>query len=188
MSAQLLMNNLYRELLFTSVILMVILLVNNLALYRQKLTSHFSMTLLCGAAMCVFEVLWDVFDDYAALTPLIYISVGAYTMSFLNFATFFNRYFLERFGIPIRKRWMLNLFYILPNTVILILCATTPWTHLFFTVDKAGAVREVSLYQALFYEVMWAYSLSSLGLTMHLTNVGVKLYGRAGKHRPRRRT
>ena len=164
MSAQLLMNNLYRELLFTSVILMVILLVNNLALYRQKLTSHFSMTLLCGAAMCVFEVLWDIFDDYAALTPLIYISVGAYTMSFLNFATFFNRYFLERFGIPIRKRWMLNLFYILPNTVILILCATTPWTHLFFTVDKAGIVREMPLYQALFYGVMWAYSLSSLGL------------------------
>ena len=72
---QLLIDSLYRELLFTSVILLIILLFNNLVLYRQKLTSHFSMMLLCGAVMCVFELLWDVFDDHTAMT-LQYTNAG----------------------------------------------------------------------------------------------------------------
>ena len=164
MSVQLLVDSLYRELLFTSMILLVILLINNLALYRQKFTSHFSMMLLCGTAMCAFELLWDVLDDHAAVSPLIYFCAGAYTMAFLNFAVFFNRYFLERFGIPVRKKWLLYLFYGLPNAVILMLCVTTPWTHWFFMVDEGGLVREMPLYRTLFYGVMWVYSLSALGL------------------------
>ena len=164
MYVQLLVDSLYRELLFTSMILLVILLINNLALYRQKLTSHFSMMLLCGTAMCAFELLWDVLDDHAAVSPLIYFCAGAYTMAFLNFAVFFNRYFLERFGIPVRKKWLLYLFYGLPNAVILMLCVTTPWTHWFFMVDEGGLVREMPLYRTLFYGVMWVYSLSALGL------------------------
>ena len=41
MVTQSIAESLYRELLFTSLILLVILLINNLVLYRQKLTSHF---------------------------------------------------------------------------------------------------------------------------------------------------
>ena len=164
MSTQLIIDSLYRELLFASTILLVILLVNNLVLYRQKLTSHFSMMLLCGAAMCAFEVLWDVFDDHAAFSPFIYLCAGAYTMAFLNFAAFFNRYFLERFGIPMRKKWMTTICYGLPNAVMLLLCAATPWTHWLFLVDEAGLVREMPLYRVLFYGPLWAYNLSALGL------------------------
>ena len=166
MVTQSIAESLYRELLFTSLILLVILLINNLVLYRQKLTSHFSMMLLCGAVMCVFEVLWDIFDDHAEMSPLIYLCVGFYTMAFLNFAAFFNRYFWERFGIPIRKKWLAYIAYGLPNAVILILCFTTPWTHLFFMVDEAGIVREMPLYRTLFYGLMWLYTLSAMVLAV----------------------
>ena len=163
---QILVDSLYRELLFTSLILLIILLFNNLMLYRQKLTGHFSMMLLCGMATCVFEILWDIFDDHVELTPLIYICVGGYAMAFLNFSSLLNRYVLERFGIRIRKKRQLFLCYVLPNVVILFFCITTPWTHLFFVVDEAGLVQVMPLFSTLFYGILWAYNLSALGLIL----------------------
>lgn len=166
MSAQFLTDNLYRELLIISMMILIILLMHNLVLYRQKLSSFFSLMLLSGAVMCVFELLWDLMDDHIGLTPLLYLWVGLYTMAFLNFAVFFNRYFLECFGILIKKKWLVFLCYGLPNIIVAIFCVTTPWTRLFYVVDDTGLVREMPLYSGLYYSLLWIYSLSALFLAV----------------------
>lgn len=166
MSAQLIADNLYRVILLTSMTLLIIMLVHNLVLYRQKLSSRFSMMLLCGTSVCVFEFLWDTFSFYPELSPLIYICTGAYTMSFLNFVGLFNRYFLDRFGISVHKKWVTWLIYDLPNAIMLILCITTPWTHLFYYVDPAGTVQYMPL-STLYYVLLWTYNLTALGLAVH---------------------
>lgn len=165
MSGQALIEGLYRELLVASMIILIILLFNNLVLYRQKLHNSFSLMLICGTAMCVFELLWDIFDGHAALTPFIYLSVGAYAMAFLNFAVFFNHYFMECFGITMGKNGLV-LFYGLPNAVILLLCLSTPWTHLFYQVNEAGLVIVMPLYSILLNGMIWIYDLSAMGMAL----------------------
>jgi len=56
MSYQLIADTLYREILIISVVLIIILLINNLVLFKQKFTSLFSLMLLFGLAACVAEL------------------------------------------------------------------------------------------------------------------------------------
>ena len=156
MSYQLIADTLYREILIISVVLIIILLINNLVLFKQKLTSLFSLMLLFGLEACVAELILDILDGDPQKTSLIYFVGGVFTMLLLDFTACLNRYFMEQFGI-VMKKWQIFLFYVLPNIVISVLCITSPWTHLFFGVDEEGFIVEYILYLVLFEVLEWTY-------------------------------
>lgn len=156
MSYQLIADTLYREILIISVVLIIILLINNLVLFKQKLTSLFSLMLLFGLAACVAELILDILDGNPQKTSLIYLVGGVFTMLLLDFTACLNRYFMEQFGI-VMKKWQIFLFYVLPNIVIFVLCITSPWTHLFLGVDEEGFIVEYILYLVLFDILEWTY-------------------------------
>ena len=143
MSYQLIADTLYREILIISVVLIIILLINNLVLFKQKLTSLFSLMLLFGLVACVAELILDILDGDPQKTSLIYLVGGVFTMLLLDFTACLNRYFMEQFGI-VMKKWQIFLFYVLPNIVIFVLCITSPWTHLFST--KIIGIFSISIF------------------------------------------
>ena len=162
-------DSLYRELLITAMILFAIVLYNNLALYKRKVRDPLSLMLLSGMVMCAFELLWEFCDGHTDLSALLYIGGCGYTIAFLIYGTNFNYFFLNRFGIIPNKKWFSILFYVFPNVMFFMICASTPWTHLIFKVDSNGVLQEMALFSVLFYGLLMVYLLTSLGCAVYFT-------------------
>lgn len=162
MTLQAAVNGLYRETLFIAMILLGIMLFNSLVLYRRKLSDYISLMLLACTIVCAFEILWDYCDGKPTLLVLSYIGACGYAISFVIFGVTFNRFFLGRFGLTPKKKWLNVLLYYMPIIVFFLLCVTTPWTGLVFRVDDKGIVQEGVLFGTLFYGLLLAYLFSSL--------------------------
>ena len=124
-------DRLYLELLFVGALLLVILLVNNIFLYKQKITDYISRMTIAGIVMCAFEIAWMMVSEHPEINTVAYIAGCGYCISFVLFAAFLNRYLIDRIGIEI-NRTRLVIGYIIPVIVFALLCISTPWTHLLF--------------------------------------------------------
>lgn len=162
-------DNLYRLLLFTAMILLMILLHNNIVLYRRKFRDFLSLMLMATTSMCAFEIIWEYCDGNKSLEVISYIGACGYVISFLLFGTTFNRFFLEQLGLKLEKRWMRILFYLVPNIIMWLLCITTPWTQLIFWVDGNGVVQEMEMFSTFFYGILLVYLFSALAPACYYT-------------------
>lgn len=164
---------LFLEILFIAAILLAILLVNNIFLYKQKISDLISLMLIFGITMCSFEILWTAFDGHANLYVFSYISACGYAIAFAVFATYLNRYLLERLGIRIKSIWSI-VSYTVPVAVIALLCITTPWTRLMFWVDESGVVHTMDLFDSFFHSLMYMYIFSPLIVALYFLTLGKK--------------
>ena len=152
---------LYYLFLLTGIILTFILLINNFVFYRRKLKDDISLMIIFCFATCLFELLWTVTQGKAGLSALTYTFAISYLIFALVFASFFNRFFLKFFNYFPKKKWLQALIYWLPNVAAFVLCVTTPWTHLVFSMDDKGYIAEETLF--LFVEILVAlYFIASL--------------------------
>ena len=97
-------DRLFLELLFVTLILISIMFVNNIFLYKQKVTDSISLMLISGILMSVFEILWAVIDEHPKLRVLAYICVCCYCMACVGFGVFINRFLMERLGLRFGKK------------------------------------------------------------------------------------
>lgn len=72
------LNHLYQLLLYSALFIFVILLINNLMLYKRKLKDPLTVLLICGIFISIFEILWDYASGKPNLKVLGYISVSGY--------------------------------------------------------------------------------------------------------------
>ncbi|HAG03935.1 MAG TPA: serine/threonine-protein phosphatase [Lachnospiraceae bacterium] len=164
-------NRLFLELLFVAAILLVILLINNIFLYKQKLTDFISLMLVSGIAMCVFEIVWTVFEGNANLRIPIFIMVWCYCTSLIIFAAFLNLYLLDRLGIRLKKKWLLTA-YGLPIAATALLCATTMHTKIIFWVTEGGKVQLMPFFDDTFHALVYFYFFSPLLVALFFLTIG----------------
>ena len=147
---------LYIEILFIGLIILTILYINSIFLYKQKLTDRITLMLLFSVIMSASEILWSLFDGHPDLRLFLYCIIYSYSISFLLFAAFLNRYLIERFGLHISKRLSM-IIYGLPAVTGLLMTLTTPFTGLVAWVDENGVVHEGPVFDGLFYWIVLAY-------------------------------
>ena len=164
-------SRLFLELLAVSAILMGILLVNNIFLYKQKITDLISLMLISGIIMCAFEIAWTLIDGYPKLRVLSYFAAGGYSIAFIIFAAFLNQYLLDRLGIRLRKISMI-IIYAVPVAVTFLLCVTTPWTRLMFWVDESGTMQTMILFDTFFHAIVYLLIFSPLIIGVYLLTFG----------------
>lgn len=162
---------LFLEILFVSTFLMGILLVNNIFLYKQKLTDIISLMLIFGIASCLFEIAWTILDGHFRLKALTYLSTCLYCATLFAFGIFFNRYLLGRLGVRLKKSWMM-IIYGLPTMALLLICITTPWTRLLFWVDESGVVQTMLLFNTAFEDTVYLYVFSPLLVAIFFLTLG----------------
>ena len=161
-------DGLYRQMLFVALILLAILLLNNIVLYKQKLSDRLSIMLLCSVSMCAFEILWEFCSGTPALCALSYLGACGYAISFILLSVELHRYILSRFDNLPKKKWQNRLFYLAPVVIFCLLCITTPWTHWLFRVDESGALLEMELFSVLFIPLLMVYLLSALAQAVYV--------------------
>lgn len=161
--------------MLVSAILMAILLVNNIFLYKQKFKDYISLMLIFGIAKCAFETLWiwTLFDGQDVPIALKYISTGGYCIAFVFFSIYLNRYLMERFGVRMKRKWIL-LYYGTPVAVITLLSITTPWTRLMFWVDDKGVIKPMILFDTLFQIIAYYFVFSPLLAAFYYLTLGKK--------------
>lgn len=164
---------LFLELLAVAAILLGVLLVNNIFLYKQKISDLISLMLISGIAMCAMEIVWALIDGKPELRTFAYISVCCYSVAFIIFAAFLNLYLLDRLGIRPGKI-QLFLFYGLPTAATALLCATTPWTQLMFWVDESGIVQTMDMFDTFFHGIVYLYIFSPLFIALFFLTLGKK--------------
>ena len=81
-------DRLYLELLFVGACLLLILLVNNILLYKQKITDYISRMTIAGIVMCAFEIAWTLTSGKPEINTAAYISGCGYCISFVVFVAF----------------------------------------------------------------------------------------------------
>ena len=166
-------DRLYLELLFVGALLLVILLVNNIFLYKQKITDYISRMTIAGIVMCAFEIAWMMVSEHPEINTVAYIAGCGYCISFVLFAAFLNRYLIDRIGIEI-NRTRLVIGYIIPVIVFALLCISTPWTHLLFKMTETGQVQEMILFETLFAGLLYFYVFSPILLAIYFLTIGKK--------------
>lgn len=166
-------DRLYLELLFVGALLLVILLVNNIFLYKQKITDYISRMTIAGIVMCAFEIAWMMVSEHPEINTVAYIAGCGYCISFVLFAAFLNRYLIDRIGIEI-NRTRLVIGYIIPVIVFALLCISTPWTHLLFIMTETGQVQEMILFETLFAGLLYFYVFSPILLAIYFLTIGKK--------------
>lgn len=159
--------------MLVSAILMAILLVNNIFLYKQKFKDYISLMLIFGIAKCAFETLWTLFDGQDVPIALKYKSTGGYCIAFVFFSIYLNRYLMERFGVRMKRKWIL-LYYGTPVAVIAFLSITTPWTRLMFRVDDKGVIKPMILFDTLFQIIAYYFVFSPLLVAFYYLTLGKK--------------
>lgn len=157
MTTQSIIDNLYRELLFGALFLLIILLYNSLVVYKRKLSDSLSLMLIAVTSMCAFEILWEYCDGHKSLYVFSYIGGCGYTIAFLFFAISLSRFFFEQLDMSPNSKLLLALFYKGPFVIFGLVCVTTPWTHLLFWVDENGILQEMVLFGTLFYVLLLLY-------------------------------
>ena len=134
--------------LLTGMILSLVLLINNFVFYRRKLKDDISLMVIFCFVTCLFELLWAATEGRSELKALIYLFAIGYLVFAFLFASFFSRFFLKFFDYFPNKKWQQILIYWVPNIVIFVLSATTPWTHLVYSMSDTGYIVEEAVFLA----------------------------------------
>ena len=164
---------LYMELIFAAAVILAVLLVNNIFLYKQKITNLISLMVLSAFVMTCAEILWAVFEGHPELAVPSYIAAGIYNVTLTLFAVFFNQYYLSRFDLHPGKV-VSAIIYGLPVIAVALVCITTPWTRLAFWVDEKGVVQEMTFFKDVFPILMYIYVFMPIFIALFFLTVGKK--------------
>ncbi len=166
---------LYLELLFVGLVLLVIMLVNNIFLYKRKLNDKISFMLFAGIAMSIFEITWTLFQRKtgAVVRATTYVAISGYCVAFLIFVALLNHYLVKNMGLKPKKRGII-IAYVIPIVVFGIFCASTPWTHLVMWVDANGVSNEGILFEVVFYVILFMYVFMPLFIAIYYLTIGKK--------------
>lgn len=157
----------YRELLFTAMVLLILLLYNNLVLYKRKLSDYISVMLLASVVMCFYEILADYIDGDQVGTAYSFIGNCVFGGSLLVFSSSLNRYFLERFGRTPNRKWLSVLFYVIPTIAFSLICIFMIWMSYAFPATENRDAAEMILFIIFLFVPTLVYLLSSLALAVY---------------------
>ena len=153
-------DNLYIELVVTAVILMLIMLYNNIVLYKIKFNDLLTQIVIFTIILCVSDIVINMVQYRAELAWLNYISESVFTIASLAVGAILLRYVMVRLGCDVKHIWQkIALFYI-PNLFMFILCASTPWTKLLYYMDENNIMQSTDLY-SIYIALLALYVLSA---------------------------
>lgn len=154
-------DKLFIELIVTAIILMLMMLYNNIVLYKTKISDLLTQIVIFTMIMCVSDIVINMVQFRAGLQWLSYISEGASTITNVAIGAILLRFVMVRLDCDMKRKWQKNILFYIPNLFMFILCATTPWTRLIYYVDEHNKIYSMGMYDICII-LMAFYSLSAI--------------------------
>ena len=152
----------FAELSLFSILLLLFLLYNNIALYKISIKDKLSVVLVSTIVLSTFEWIWHYVDGNANFRVLNYICADVYSVFLMIAVSMFTLFSLERFELNFNPKKLNALFLVTPTLLTLLLCLTTPWTGLVYSVDEGGSIQYKELFDFFLVPVYFLYMLFSI--------------------------
>ena len=149
----------FAELSLFSILLLLFLLYNNIALYKISIKDKLSIVLVTTIVLSIFEWIWHYVDGNANFRVLSYICADVYSVCLMIAVSMFTLFSLERFELNFNPKKLNALFLVTPTILTLLLCLTTPWTGLVYSVDEGGSIQYKELFDFFLVPVYFLYML-----------------------------
>ena len=157
----------FAELSLFSILLLLFLLYNNIALYKISIKDKLSIVLVTTIVLSIFEWIWHYVDGNANFRVLSYICADVYSVCLMIAVSMFTLFSLERFELNFNPKKLNALFLVTPTILSLLLCLTTPWTGLVYSVDEGGSIQYKELFDFFLVPVYFLYMLFSILLAIY---------------------
>ena len=143
---EILANKLFIELDVTAIILMLIMLYNNIVLYKSKINDLLTLIVIFTMIMSISDIVVNMVQSVTGLQWISYISEGIDTIMSVAIGAILLRYVMIRVGCDVKHKWQKIVLFYIPNLLVFILCVTTPWTRLIYYVDENNIIHSMQLY------------------------------------------
>ena len=158
---------LFVELTFFSILLLVFLLYNNVVLYKMNLKDKLSAILISSIALSIFDGIWHFVDGNNWLRLLNYACAYVFAVSLVFATSMFALFSLERFGLTLKSKKTYAVFFVVPTVLMVLLCLSTPWTNLVYSIDESGCIQYMELFDYFLAPVCILYMFFSILLAIY---------------------
>ena len=153
---------LFVELSLFSILLLLFLLYNNIALYKISIKDKLSIVLVATIVLSIFEWIWHYVDGNVNLRALNYACADVYAVGLIFAVSMFALFSLECFKLKLSSKRMYALFFAVPPALTTLLCVTTPWTGLVYSIDDSGKIQYMEMFDYFLAPVCFLYMGSSI--------------------------
>ena len=158
---------LFVELTLFSILLLLFLLYNNVVLYKISIKDKLSIVLEMTIVMSIFEAIWHYVDGNLKFQEMNYVCAGGYAVSLMFAVSMFALFSLECFELKLSSKKLYALFFAVPPILTALLCVTTPWTGLVFTIDEKGLIQYMDLFEYFIVPMYFLYMGVSIALAIY---------------------
>ena len=153
---------LFVELSLFSISLLVFLLYNNIVLYKISFKDKLSVVLVASIVLSIVDGIWHYVDGNVNLRVLNYVCGEVYAVSLMLAVSLFTWFSLERFELTLSSKKLYPLFFAVPSALTTVLCVTTPWTGLVYSLDEGGKIQYMEMFDYFLAPVCFLYMGSSI--------------------------
>ncbi|MBO6214703.1 MAG: serine/threonine-protein phosphatase [Lachnospiraceae bacterium] len=167
MEIDILTESVFFMLFFVVLVLYVIMLYNNIILYKHKLNDSISIMLIFGAVEHITAYIARFVEGVAELKRINLIMEAGYSLCVIVSIMTLCRFTLENLNINFPMKRLEWIIFRLPMMVITACIIATPFTGLFFYVDQEGSMIYTSAYDYGFVMAMLVYALIALVISIY---------------------
>lgn len=153
---------LFVELSLFSISLLVFLLYNNIVLYKISFKDKLSVVLVASIVLSIDDGIWHYVDGNVGLRILNYVCADVYAICLMFLVSMFALFSLERFELTQNSKKWNFLFFGAPTILTILLCLTTPWTGLVYSIDDSGKIQYMEMFDYFLAPVCFLYMGSSI--------------------------
>lgn len=158
---------LFVELSLFSISLLVFLLYNNIVLYKISFKDKLSVVLVASIVLSIVDGIWHYVDGNVGLRILNYVCADVYAICLMFLVSMFALFSLERFELTHNSKKWNFLFFGAPTILTILLCLTTPWTGLLYSIDESGFIQYQALFNYGLVPVFFLYMIFSILLAIY---------------------
>jgi len=155
-------DTLFVEISVFTTLLTAFMLYNNIVLYKMSFKDKLSIMLVSATVLSAFDGIWHFVDGNPTYKILNYACAYIFAIAMMLGSSMFTRFSLNQFEIKMSSKKLHYVLFIAPTVLTVILCLTTPWTGLVYSIDEHGEIQYGIIFDYCLVPIAFMYASSPL--------------------------
>ena len=155
-------DTLFVEISVFTTLLTAFMLYNNIVLYKMSFKDKLSIMLVSATVLSAFDGIWHFVDGNLTYKILNYACAYNFAIAMMLGTSMFTRFSLNQFGLKMSSKKLHYALFIAPTVLTVILCLTTPWTGLVYSINEHGEIQYGIIFDYCLVPIAFMYASSPL--------------------------